>query len=238
MPRTNEARQISRQRPQHGQRQRRDRDARRRSARRTASAAAGVNSQRHQAADDQAERLGPGDRAPGRRAAQVRPGHRRPEHLNAPYQAIRTTRELQRRSTQSQVCERNSDQPSRRSRSMLASLAPLVRGHPQGEHQRQRAEHARCRRWPAPSPARSAATQKPASTAPPIWAAVHRQPADRAGLLQQAGRAPSGAAAPGTPGRRWPCRCRSRHSSAIICHSARMAGQHQDAEGALAERRS
>ncbi len=90
-----------------------------------------------------------------------------PSTWNEPYQAIRIAPNWAT-IAHSQVCDRNSDQPARRSRSMLdRSWRPNPRT-------RTRSIIGIVPSIPAPQISRAqpgprAATQKPATTAPPIW---------------------------------------------------------------------
>ena len=84
-------------------------------------------------------------------------------------------------------------------------------------------------------PGPNAATHRPAATAPSIWPAFMRQPADRAGLLQHLT-----GHEPGQQRRRG--RVEDRHARAGQAFQQqhlpqrRVAGQYQEPEGALAER--
>ncbi len=90
-----------------------------------------------------------------------------PSTWKQPYQAIRITPNCST-VTHSQVCERNSDQPARRSRSMLECSARPKAGR------LTRSISGIVANMPAPQassaqPGPTAATTKPATTAPPIW---------------------------------------------------------------------
>ena len=104
--------------------------------------------------------------------AEVRARHHRAEHAERAVPGHQHHGELGHDDPAATVCERNSDQPSRSSRSMLGLVHALVRGHPQREHQRDGAEQpgAAHGQRPAGPFLPIAAMQKPASTAPPIWA--------------------------------------------------------------------
>ncbi len=158
-----------------------------------------------------------------------------PSTENAPYQAIITTLNWAT-ITHSQVCERNSDQPSRSSVIMLAPAGscPYRAASPGWPAAAARWPPCRCRT--AERPARSRGRhQQPGHGRAGHLAAVHRQPADRARLLQQVARDKAGEQCLGGgvedrdsgPGNRLQPDHRPQRGP---------AGQHKDAEGSLAER--
>src|SRR3984893_14569199 len=152
-----------------------------------------------------------------------------PRIWNAPYQAISTTPNCAT-IAHSQVCERNSDQPSRRSRSMPVPPVPALAVARMlsriGTEPSMPTPHAA-----SAQPGPNAATHRPAPTPPP----VRRQTPDRAGLLQQPGRHQPGQ-------QRLRRGIEDRHAGPGEClehdhlPQLRTAGQDQDAERALAER--
>ena len=99
-----------------------------------------------------------------------------PRTENAPYQAINTTQNWAT-ITHSQVCERNSDQPSRNSVSMLRPVsgpAAVVSRPVTGREPRMASSIGMVLIMPMPQstsaqPAPATATSRPAMAAPDIW---------------------------------------------------------------------
>ena len=109
-----------------------------------------------------------------------------PSTMNAPFQAI-MTRQYWITVAHSQVCLVNSAHPSRSSAIMPGSSAGAWRGRRppltasiSGTVPDMPTAHS-----VSAQPGPATATSRPATAAPVIWPDVHREPADRAALLQQ-----------------------------------------------------